>query len=199
MSVKKRMKLCSNCDGFVDLDVIICPYCGSDVLLSEETIPDLDETPPIAHYRKKMSVEETLSSLYPPPYKPKNIHVPNPMNPDPLNPDPLNPNTVSSRQNDVDYNNLNHQQLTQKDEETDTCMQDITKLDETKKMFSFSRALPILLFSLGVNILLLGLYLLIFSTNGEIFIRWNAAIWYVYLLVGVPFIIVGYKMLSKSS
>jgi uncharacterized membrane-anchored protein YitT (DUF2179 family) len=74
------------------------------------------------------------------------------------------------------------------------------KLDPAANVnLSFWRFLPVLLFSVGANIILLGLYLLIFSTNGEIFIRWNAQVWYVYFLVGIPLLAVGYKMISKSS
>ena len=40
MSNKKKTKLCGSCDGMVDLDVIICPYCGSDVL---EILEDREE------------------------------------------------------------------------------------------------------------------------------------------------------------
>ena len=28
MEQRKRSKLCSNCYGQVDVDVIVCPYCG---------------------------------------------------------------------------------------------------------------------------------------------------------------------------
>ena len=67
MSQKKRNKLCGSCDGIVDLDVIICPYCGSDVL---EVLEDPYEKEKYAtDGKKKLSPDETMTSLYPPPYK----------------------------------------------------------------------------------------------------------------------------------
>ena len=71
---QKKTKLCANCDGLVDLDVIICPYCGSDVL----EVADSQSTYAPPHYRKNLSAEETLCSLYPPPYQPKNIETADP-------------------------------------------------------------------------------------------------------------------------
>ncbi|HSW71807.1 MAG TPA: zinc ribbon domain-containing protein [Chlamydiales bacterium] len=56
---KKRQKLCQNCDGEVDLDVIFCPYCGADLL--EEKQSGSDEN----------SFERSGAKLYPPPYSPK--------------------------------------------------------------------------------------------------------------------------------
>jgi hypothetical protein len=52
MKQKKRQKLCHNCEGEVDLDVIFCPFCGADLL---------EEQPE----------EEVLKEEFVPPYQPK--------------------------------------------------------------------------------------------------------------------------------
>ena len=31
MKPKKRQKMCYNCEGGVDLDVIVCPFCAADL------------------------------------------------------------------------------------------------------------------------------------------------------------------------
>ncbi|HSX12927.1 MAG TPA: hypothetical protein VLE96_00685 [Chlamydiales bacterium] len=31
MKPKKRQKLCHNCEGEIDLDVIVCPFCAADL------------------------------------------------------------------------------------------------------------------------------------------------------------------------
>lgn len=31
MKPKKRQKLCQNCEGEIDLDVIVCPFCAADL------------------------------------------------------------------------------------------------------------------------------------------------------------------------
>lgn len=56
---KKRQKLCQNCDGEVDLDVIFCPYCGADLLEEKPDRPD------------ESSFEKSSQKLYSPPYSPK--------------------------------------------------------------------------------------------------------------------------------
>lgn len=127
---QKKMKLCNHCDGMVDMDVIICPYCGNDV----SEIEDREES--------------NKDPLYPPPYKPQ----------------------------------------TEKKEET--------KQEKSEKKFTF---LPFILFSLGVNILLFGLFLFLFSTKGELFLRWKATYWFVYVLIGLPLIFIGNKLFSSKS
>ena len=135
MAAKNRRKLCLNCDGMVDLDVIVCPYCGNDMTKVVENF--------------KTSSQESLTALYPPPYKPKDIETSNP--------------TAEPK--------------------------------EDKK----SSVIPAFIFSIGINICLFGLYLLLFSTKGEIFLHFNATIWFVYVLLGSPLAFFGYKMLSKDS
>ncbi len=43
MKPKKRQKLCPSCEGEVDLDVIFCPFCGSDLLEEKEFTPPPSE------------------------------------------------------------------------------------------------------------------------------------------------------------
>ena len=42
MKPKKRQKLCPNCDGEADLDVIVCPFCAADLTGQEGVggVPD---------------------------------------------------------------------------------------------------------------------------------------------------------------
>ena len=183
MSQNKRMKMCTSCDGFVDLDVIVCPYCGNDLSVLGKSAKKEDVSS-AGQYKKKLSVEETLSSLYPPPYNPKSIQ---------------GADVMKNLPEDPAINN-NSRKFNFMDEEKINVAENVEKLPSNAIVDqSFWRFLPVLLFSLGANIILLGLYLLLFSTNGEIFVRWNAQLWYVYLIIGVPLIAFGYKMLSKSS
>lgn len=64
MKPKKRQKLCYNCDGDVDLDVIVCPFCAADL---REEKPELQRS---AFSASVSSVKQlnTEQSLYPPPY-----------------------------------------------------------------------------------------------------------------------------------
>jgi RNA polymerase subunit RPABC4/transcription elongation factor Spt4 len=58
---KKRQKLCQNCDGEVDLDVIFCPYCGSDLLEEKKVNLAVEEV-------EKVAASKQGKIHYPPPY-----------------------------------------------------------------------------------------------------------------------------------
>lgn len=60
MNGKKRQKLCQNCEGNVDFDVIFCPYCGADLLEEKEPLVAKDE-----ESFKTLSEKESVDSLYP--------------------------------------------------------------------------------------------------------------------------------------
>ena len=64
MKPKKRQKLCYNCEGEVDLDVIVCPFCAADL---REEKPELQRS---AFSASVSSVKQlnTEQSLYPPHY-----------------------------------------------------------------------------------------------------------------------------------
>lgn len=58
--------------------------------------------------------------------------------------------------------------------------------------------MPMGLLLAGSIFSLFGLVLLLFATNGELILRWNAEYWYLYLLLGVPFLTFGWRSLQKA-
>ena len=72
MQQNQRTKMCPNCEGNVALEVSICPYCGSSVFNQNDNLANKK----IEEDVKSLSYEETLASLYPPPYKPNIIEEP---------------------------------------------------------------------------------------------------------------------------
>jgi hypothetical protein len=56
---------------------------------------------------------------------------------------------------------------------------------------------PTILFTLGVQLVLIGLLMLLFSHKGVVTLRWNAGWWFLYCLSGFPFVYFGYRALSK--
>lgn len=66
---KERTKMCPICNGIVAMQASICPYCATDLYQTHETITQDNPSEDV----ESLSYEETLSSLYPPPYKPKAI------------------------------------------------------------------------------------------------------------------------------
>ncbi len=69
MHQNQRTKMCPNCEGNVAMEVSICPYCGSSIFTKNENNPKTNDNV------KSLSYEETLASLYPPPYKPKVVET----------------------------------------------------------------------------------------------------------------------------
>lgn len=55
----------------------------------------------------------------------------------------------------------------------------------------------ILLFTLGVQLLMLGFLLVLFSHNGSVVLKWDARLWFLYAFASIPFLIFGYRALSK--
>lgn len=64
MKTKKRQKLCYNCEGEVDLDVIVCPFCAADL---REEKPEQS----ISQVQQVYQNMDTQKSLYPPHYAPR--------------------------------------------------------------------------------------------------------------------------------
>ncbi len=134
---KKRQKLCQNCDGEVDLDVIFCPYCGSDLL---------EEKPS----------EEDRQKLYPPPYAMKKTPI----------------------------------DLTQEPAQEEAVKEEAAKTPKN----SFW---ALLLFSLGVQALLMGALLFIFSHKGVVHLQFDAKSWLFYIVFSMPMLYFGWKAVSQ--
>ncbi|MBN1915294.1 MAG: hypothetical protein JW769_05345 [Parachlamydiales bacterium] len=147
--MEKGQKICPHCDAFIDKQVIICPYCGGDV--SEEIDTPYAYVPP--NRSESLTPDETLSSLYPPPYEPKVQE------------------NVSALEEEIE--------------------EDLPK----RKGSIF---LSTLLLSFGVNFAAMGLFLLFFSKNGEVHLRFQSFFWFLYVLTGAPAIYWGVRRLSKA-
>jgi hypothetical protein len=158
MKPKKRQKLCYNCEGDVDLDVIVCPFCAADL---REEKPELNKS---AFSPSITSVKQlnTENSLYPSPYG----------------------------------------RSIQSEEPAPVAMEEIENqpmpLYEEKAPAEWKSILPALLsFSLGVQLFLLGVLLVLFSDRGIMLLKWDASFWFLYLFASIPLLLFGYRYLSK--
>jgi hypothetical protein len=140
MKPKKRQKLCHNCEGEIDVDVIVCPFCAAD----------LREEKPEQRYSSFVSQVQQMGK--PPSSMPK------------LALDPVEEETTELAQ------------------------------EEPKSTGVF---VPTLLFTMGVQLVVLGLLMLLFSHKGEVLLKWDARFWFLYLFAAVPFLVFGYKAISK--
>ncbi|HEU64134.1 MAG: hypothetical protein KR126chlam4_00037 [Candidatus Anoxychlamydiales bacterium] len=158
-------KMCPSCDGSISMDAIFCPYCGSNVFEKNEDLPDKKTEDDV----KSLSYEETLSSLYPPPYKPKAIQ------------------TATSKyyeeENDVEKDEDENQEKLEK--------KNISEKNEKNAL------IPTALFWLGINILVFSVLLLVFSQNGVLYLKWNAKFWFLYSIISIPLVYFGFKGLKN--
>lgn len=56
---------------------------------------------------------------------------------------------------------------------------------------------PIFLFSLGSQLFIFSLFLLLFSEEGMLLLQWKASLWYLYSLVSLALLFAGYKLFSN--
>ncbi len=142
--------MCYNCEGEVDLDVIVCPFCAADL---REEKPELQHST----YNPAVSVKNlgTQQSLYPPQFVPKSVEAAE----EAVAADP--PIAEESGH-------------------------------EEKGIIG-----PTILVTLGVQLLLFGLFMGLFSTKGVMILKWDARLWYFYVLSSIPLLVFGYKAVSK--
>ncbi|MBI5273376.1 MAG: hypothetical protein HY861_05270 [Chlamydiia bacterium] len=153
MKPKKRQKLCHNCEGEIDLDVIVCPFCAADL---REEKPEQGRSLPPSNVKRLSQEKQTSQSLYP------------------------SPMSIKSAGEGV------------VESEPSSLAQNSPTVEKPRHLFSATA-----LFTLGVQIFLLGLLMLLFSHKGVVTLRWNAAHWFFYCLGAVPFLYFGYRSLDK--
>lgn len=136
MKPKKRQKMCYNCEGEIDLDVIVCPFCAADLR---------EEKP------------EQFRSPFPP--KAARVEV-----------EAIPLPEIGGGE---------------------------SPSGEGEEAREGKAWLPTLLFSLGLQLTLFGLFLLLFSRDGVLSLQWDATLWFLYLLGAIPCLVFGYRGLSK--
>jgi len=158
MKPKKRQKICYNCDGEIDLEVIVCPYCAADL---REEKPEQQRSP--FNSEKSAGNQRTMESLYPAQFSSK------PRAPEPEYEEPA-PAPAASPE---------------------------AALDETADRKPKNIFGPTLLFTLGVQLCLLGILMVLFSHKGVMILKWDARLWFIYVFASIPLLIFGYRSLSK--
>jgi uncharacterized protein with ATP-grasp and redox domains len=177
MHPKERQKMCSNCDGRIPFDAEVCPYCAVEQgALAIQPAANAKE-------RHHQSLQDSLTSLYPPPYSAKNSTVS--LNRTPkkeiFNSEPPKEPMAEKRFNQAASASLG----------IPTIPADVNgehNLDQDKSSFW-----PILLLSIGANMLTLGLLQLFFSDNGFLRLEWNSSYWFIYCMAAFPLFFFGFK------
>lgn len=156
MKPADRQKVCSNCDGRIPMNAKECIYCGAEQ-------PEQAETPLF----KQQTLQESLSSLYAPPYAAKN-------------------------QNYFE----NQEEISRKASPEPMTATASTFEEETEESVK-SNFLPLFLIVIGTNLFTIGLLQLFFSTDGLLSLEWDSSYWFFYCLAAVPMCYFGYKKASS--
>jgi hypothetical protein len=146
---KKRQKLCHNCEGEIDIDVIVCPYCAADL---REEKPEQSYAPYVST-TAPMDRQETMQSLYP----------------------------SAAQTQEIDPREVE-------------MPKQIAEEGSIEKNRGF---VPTVFFTIGVQLFIFSLLMLLFSHKGVVILKWDARFWFFYLFASIPFLVLGYKKLSK--
>jgi hypothetical protein len=151
MKPKKRQKMCGNCEGEIDLDVIVCPYCAADL---REEKPEQQR--PSLNARAEKNLGKTMDSLYPSSFPQPKIQA--------------------------------------EGDEIQEVAAPVMEEEEGKEKNILG---PTILFTLGVQLCLFGLLMVLFSHKGVMVLKWDARLWFLYVFASIPLLIFGYRSLSK--
>lgn len=161
-----RQKMCANCNGKVSFEATECPYCAAEQTPVAKTSP------------KNNSLQDSLASLYNPPYSPKSAEKMKAKEKE-----KVEPSTAPRKQ--VFY--------TEPESPVAQATAALPLENDAKKDFWALFALIV-----GGNLLTLGLMQFFFSENGLLVLEWNSAYWYLYCLIALPLFYLGFKKASST-
>ncbi len=179
MNTTERNEICKNCEADVSLSATYCPFCGSDLIASSGKEEEPGDT-----VCANNSVQENLASLYKPPYASRNCHglgVPDERDES----DYLQ--TAIAEKNDPLFQEYEQEKLHQ-----------VQPLEEGNTEDRQGGFIPLLILSIGCQLLTLGLLLFFFSKNGKLILQWNARSWFIYCILSLPMIYSGWRLLKPK-
>ncbi|MCB1106522.1 MAG: hypothetical protein KDK76_00325 [Chlamydiia bacterium] len=187
MKQADRTKGCWNCEADVSYQATYCPFCGTDLLTSsiepgKETSPKGDEK------FVDQSLQESLASLYKPPYSIRNrqgLGVPDERE------------EVSFKEAEPHKENPLFQSYESVDPEETVSYAPQENLDE-EIVTRRGNILPLLFLMIGAHLFILGALLLFCSKGGIVTLEWSSRFWFLYCLVGLPLLYFGSRLLKSQ-
>lgn len=181
MRPKDRQKMCTNCDGRIPLDAENCPYCSADqknVLASAGSAKEL-------HHR---SLQESLTSLYAPPYGKSSS---------PLTQTGEKKEAIYFNKQEPPKENMVEKRFNANPSSLGAPTIHLNSPAEQINDEGRSGFWPILLLSIGTNLLTLGLLQLFFSDKGFLELEWDSSYWFIYCLAALPLFFFGFKKVNS--
>jgi hypothetical protein len=172
MKAEEKEKLCYQCEGRIPFDENLCPYCHAKQMPASERKA---AQPPLF---KHQSLEDSLTSLYTPPYQGKK------------------PQFVSEahRQEETWEEEPSMFQSAYSNPSLDPMLETPSNEEQVPVKNSLW---PIMIFFAGMNFSILGIMQLLFSKGGVLRLEWDANYWFFYFLLGLPLLLLGYKKVQK--
>jgi len=171
MKTPDKEKICINCEGRIPQNIEQCTYCGVDQKSAQR-----------APIFQNQSLEDSLASLYTPPYQAKRPQFVQPQEPQ---------EQPAQQQHAAPFYQ----------EPSETVQMDpllgSAALEEEEVAPAKSALLPTILLFSGANVLFLGLMQLFFSKNGVLRLEWNAHYWFLYCIFAVPCLFLGYRKFKE--
>ncbi len=174
MNDQERQKMCWNCDASVSRDATFCPFCGADLMSHAQH--EHDEEGRGDMFSSK-SLDESLASLYKPPYSVRDHEG------------------YGVPRNDMRKRRHPYESFPREDEAPLSDEMDDEPLVEKR----LGGGWPLILLSIGGQLMTLGLLLFFFSSGGKLTLEWNARYWFLYCIASLPILYFGWRMLSDTS
>ena len=175
MKNAEREKICISCEGRISVDAATCPFCATEQ--ENSALTGSFQTPLF----QTQSLEDSLSSLYTPPYQGKRPQFgqaeEEAQQADLFEDEPMYKEAIREPQENL---------LASSEEEL-----------EEEEAEAKSTLWPTLMLMAGANFAVLGLMQLLFSSNGVFRLEWNAKFWFFYLLLSAPLLYFGRKKLHE--
>lgn len=171
MKSSEKEKICISCEGRISFSTEVCPFCAHHQTQAKAQ-PSF-QTPIFQH----QSLEESLTSLYTPPYQGKRPHFVT--------------GEESTHELPMVNEHLHYKEVNGKTRSDPL----LTTVDEEPA--SKSSFWPTLFLIAGANVFILGLMQLFFSKNGILRLEWDANYWFFYCLLGAPLLYFGYRKINE--
>ncbi|NRA89863.1 MAG: zinc-ribbon domain-containing protein [Simkaniaceae bacterium] len=195
-----RTKVCWNCEADVSNQATYCPFCGTDLLTSSSSTANKQTPPPQDTKFAQQSLQESLASLYKPPYSVRNrqgLGVPDERE-----------ESALSEVEKQDENPLfqSYEQMELEEQEfapppaAPTASPMVDEAVQEDEIFTRRGSiLPLLFMMIGAHLFMLGALLLFCSKDGVVTLQWSSKFWFIYCLIGFPILFFGAKMLKSET
>ena len=183
-----RTKTCWSCEADVSFESTYCPFCGTDLLAP---LPESSRSKPFEEEKfSHQSLEESLASLYKPPYSARNkqgFGIPD------------EKEEIAFSQVEPPKENPLFQPYENEEELPSEVIEEPPVEKQSSEVVYQGAVLPLLLLLIGTHLFLLGVLILFFSSHGRVVLEWNSQHWFLYPLISAPLLFFGFRLLKKPT